>query len=205
MHRHSISAGMALLLTACSPARQPMPNLESRDQIARALARLSPWEDGSPDRSNDKRTPGEENSDRQVFGRWVMRNAIHEAYDQHDRDYVPIPVPWTVGQAIRDQRDYEARMAVLRERREAKESAEQARVEAARQAEHARQAAEKAATAKAKQEADLAEREARAERERARTECRRQKEEAGNAAHNAAGGIDGGVAYRAAAAAFHCD
>lgn len=142
-------AVVAALLVACSAKSRSIPRFDDADGATAAARTLSPWADGSPDQSHDQLTPGQEDSDRQLFGKWFIRYAEHEQYTQHDANYQPFPVPSTIGEAIELQREYDAKQAARekveddKRAREAEADAQQAtRDEAARAA--AQDAADKA-------------------------------------------------------------
>ena len=110
-----------LVLAACSASSGSIPHYNDAAGVERAAASLSPWEDGSPDRSNDGQTPGEVNSDRQIFRRWFQRYRVNETVHQHERDYEPFPVPGGLAAAIDEQRNFE------RDRKKAYDAAQPAR------------------------------------------------------------------------------
>lgn len=122
----------ALLLSACNSLASGVPNYQDSAGFDRVMLSLSPWEDGSPDRSNDGRTPGEQNSDRQVFRRWFQRYIENEVYAQHSKDYRPFDVPATVAEAVEDQRKFEAEKEVAHEAVQQRNLAERAAEEAER-------------------------------------------------------------------------
>jgi hypothetical protein len=132
---------LAVALTACGSS-QRIPHYEDVEGAKRVMMTLSPWEDGSPDRSNDGRIVGEEQSDRQVFARWFKRYYENEVLFQHDKNYQPFDVPSTPAKAVQQQRQYESEQQA---RQAAKDDRQ--RVEAdARREERLRQQALEATT-----------------------------------------------------------
>ncbi|HEX8414977.1 MAG TPA: hypothetical protein VF637_13985, partial [Sphingomicrobium sp.] len=107
MHRFLLTVIGALTLVACGAQSRAIPDYTDKQALKDVLLTLSPWQDGSADRSRDGNTPGEQNSDRRVFGRWFDRYRNHELTHQHDRDYKPFDVPGSVGAAINQQRQFE--------------------------------------------------------------------------------------------------
>ena len=57
-------AAVGVLLAACGPKSADIPRYDNTDAASTIVQSLSPWADGSPDRSHDQRTPGQEGSDR---------------------------------------------------------------------------------------------------------------------------------------------
>lgn len=124
-------------VAACSPTAQSIPHYTDAAGVTRVLKSLSPWKDGSPDRSHDGRTQGDPDSDRQLFLRWFMRYGNHEEYAQHSRDYEPFDVPGSVREAIDQQRKYEQELVARQDAQAAAEDAEEQRRAAAEKAEQA--------------------------------------------------------------------
>ena len=143
-------AGACVLLAACSPKSRAIPRFDDTDGAMEAAQTLSPWPDGSPDQSHDQRTPGQDGSDRQLFGKWFIRYAEHEQYTQHDANYRPFPVPSSIGDAIKDEQRYEVEDAARERRRAEKEAADSRAAEAARLAEIAEHDRQQAAADAAK-------------------------------------------------------
>ena len=93
----------APLVVACDVKSNSVP-VDDPDGITQTARSLSPWADGSPDRSEDGRTPGEPGSDRRLFLEWLQRYHAYRQYGQYDRDYQPQRVPSSVGALIAEQR-----------------------------------------------------------------------------------------------------
>lgn len=107
MNVRTLAMAAGLLLAACKPTSRPVPRYDDMPGKMAALASLSPWADGSPDRSDDHRSSGEHGSDRKVFLNWLTRYEDYEYNTQGDRNYIPFPVPSTIGDAIADERQFE--------------------------------------------------------------------------------------------------
>ena len=223
---------MALALLACNARDRRMPDLSDADATADVVMTLSPWEDGSPDRSSDGRTMGDYEGDRQTFIRWVMRWATYEGMHEHERDYKPFDVPSTISGAIAQQHAFEREQRGRAAAAEAKNAADEAEIEAdananretatreqaaydaqvaAAEVEQQRQdAAEQAQQVAAQQEQDkrdLAAADQAKQQQEAQSkvneECRRRRQEAGNAWLRGGPGAPPGT-YAQVWASFHC-
>lgn len=221
--RGTIALVFMLMLIACGASSRPMPNLTDQADVEAAISSLSPYEDGSADRSPDGRYPGQSASDRRVFLRWIRRVAEHETYARYSESYEPFPVPSTIGEALAQQRAFEAQRkadtdaadaaAAGRRAAEEQDAAEQlaedkrqreeqeaaAQAEADRRTEAERLAAEK-------QIADDQERRAADERQRRADDpgydCRARRQEAATAAEEKQPGIG---AYNRAWNSIRCE
>jgi hypothetical protein len=217
--------GVALSLAACSPSNRAVPRYDDPEGAAQAMLTLSPWNDGSPDRSNDGRTPGDWDSDRQTFARWFARYMRHEVGLQHQRDYQPFPVPSTIAQAIEQQRTFERDRRQKEDAAAAERAEEQVELDAdaehhrmvEQQEQEAETAAITAAAAKqadqdaalnaeqqAAKEAQQAAQLAEAKQTRANYECRLKRQEAASATLSNRSGTAEPGAYQRVWDNFQC-
>jgi hypothetical protein len=147
-HRRMAGAVLAfcMLLAAagCSPQSSSIPSYDDPAGLEQVMYRLSPWEDGSPDRSHDGRTPPEWMSDRAVFARWAARYIENERRGQYRKDYQPFAVPSSVEQAVAEQRAFEQAELDAREERMRQHEAEVAQAQAEREQQNGLEAQEQA-------------------------------------------------------------
>lgn len=100
---------LALLTAACSPTARSVPRYDDVAGYTRVVASLSPWKDGSPDRSRNHDTWPEGGSDRYLFRLWFQRYSQHEESGPYEKHYVPFDVPATVADAIDVERKLQAK------------------------------------------------------------------------------------------------